>query len=148
MAGCASRRGGVANVYADYVEPLTLKYMRYDKKDALCPFHVEMCVRSEKEHGPRVILTESGPSESCFNDEVPNLRVDRLFLFLRIGNVVTIRVELSCYSCWKRPKSTCLFQKIPASIDIQKRKYRYSTCESEVQVTRTSQARFKGAAKV
>jgi len=85
MAGCASRRGGAANVYADYVEPLTFKYMRYDievVKEALCPYHVEMYMRSEKEHGPGVSLTESGPSESsCFDDEVPNLRVDRYFYF-------------------------------------------------------------------
>jgi hypothetical protein len=66
MAGCASRRGGAANVYADHVELLALKYMRGDiEEEAFCWYHVGgVCEIGER---ARASWTESGPSESsCF----------------------------------------------------------------------------------
>ncbi len=56
MAGRAPRRGGPANVYADHVGQLALKYIRYGievvEEEAFCAYHVGGVCEMEKKCGP------------------------------------------------------------------------------------------------
>jgi hypothetical protein len=66
MAGCAPRRGGASNVYADHVGPLALKYMRYDievgVEEAFCAYVRGVCEIGEGARTRGASLTESGRS--------------------------------------------------------------------------------------
>jgi hypothetical protein len=68
MAGCAQRRGGAANVYADHVGTFALRYMRYDIEvvEVFRAYHVGgVCGIRERVRPREVNLVESGRYGSC-----------------------------------------------------------------------------------